>query len=258
VTQVIKIGGRPQSDPTLGALVAQGWRRSNGRLVLVHGGGDEVSTLQQALGNAAQFVDGRRVTTERDIDLVRMALSGSANKRLVATLTGYGLSAIGLSGEDASLIVARPMDAERLGYVGVPERINVGFLRHLLAGGYLPVISPVSRDESGALGVALNVNGDDAAAAIAAALHADDLLLVADVPGVLRDGRVVPVLTADDAHQLIHDGTAVGGMRAKLQAALAALGAGVPRVRISDLAAIADPDRGTVLLTAGNPKERAA
>jgi acetylglutamate kinase len=256
MTQVIKIGGRPQADPVLGALVAEAWVRSNGRLVVVHGGGDEVSTLQRALGSVAQFVNGRRVTTEGDIDLVRMALSGSANKRLVATLISHGLAAVGLSGEDASLIRARPMDAERLGYVGVPEDVNVSFLRHLMVGGYLPVISPVSRDDSGMLGVSLNVNGDDAAAAIAAALQAHDLLLVADVPGVLRDGQVVPLLTVEDAQTLIDDGTAVGGMRAKLQAALAALAAGVSRVRISDLAAIADPDRGTVVLTASNQRER--
>ena len=258
MTQVIKIGGRPQADPVLGALVAEAWVRSNGRLVVVHGGGDEVSTLQRALGSVAHFVNGRRVTTEGDIDLVRMALSGSANKRLVATLISHGLAAVGLSGEDASLIRARPMDAERLGYVGVPEDVNVSFLRHLMVGGYLPVISPVSRDDSGMLGVSLNVNGDDAAAAIAAALQAHDLLLVADVPGVLRDGQVVPLLTVEDAQTLIDDGTAVGGMRAKLQAALAALAAGVSRVRISDLAAIADPDRGTVVLTASNQRERAA
>jgi acetylglutamate kinase len=247
VTQVIKIGGRPQSDPSLGALIAESWNRSTGRLVLVHGGGDEVSTLQQALGGAAQFVNGRRVTTARDLELVRMALSGSANKRLVATLVGHGIAAVGLSGEDASLITAQPMDAEQLGYVGVPDRINVAFLRHLLAGGYLPVISPVSRDASGSLGAALNVNGDDAAAAIAGALQADELLLVADVPGVLRNGAVVTVLTSGEARALLADGTVAGGMRAKLEAAVSALAAGIARVRISDLAAIADPARGTVL-----------
>lgn len=256
MTQVIKIGGRPQTDPSLGSLVSRSWARSKGRLVLVHGGGDEVSALQQALGGAAQFVNGRRVTTERDVELVRMALSGSANKRLVATLNTVGIAAVGLSGEDASLIRAEPMDAEQLGYVGVPSRINVDFLRHLLAGGYLPVISPVSRDDTGLLGVALNVNGDDAAAAIAAALEADELLLVADVPGVLRNGDVIPTLSCTEARAVLSDGTAVGGMRAKLQAALAALDAGIPRVRISDLAAIGDPNRGTVLYRNGKHEER--
>jgi acetylglutamate kinase len=200
-------------------------------------------------------VNGRRVTTAHDIDLVRMALSGSANKRLVATLTGHGIQAVGLSGEDASLIEASPMDAEQLGHVGVPARVNVSFLRHLLAGGYLPVISPVSRDGSGSLGFALNVNGDDAAAAIAKALHAEELLLVTDMPGVMRDGSVVPTLTCGEATALMENGTATAGMRAKLQAALSALGGGVARVRISDIAAIIDRDRGTTLLANGQGRE---
>jgi len=256
MTQVIKIGGRPQSDPSLPTLVARSWARSEGRLVLVHGGGDEVSTLQRALGTDSQFVNGRRVTTERDVDLVRMALSGSANKRLVAMLNTEGIAAVGVSGEDAALICAEPMDAEQLGYVGAPARINVDFLEHLLSGGYLPVISPVSRDDSGSLGAALNVNGDDAAAAIAAALQADELLLVADVPGVLRDGEVIPNLSCSEARGLLSDGTAAGGMRAKLQAALAGLDSGIPRVRISDLQAIGDAGRGTVLHGNGKHDER--
>lgn len=245
MTRVVKVGGRPQSDARLASLVAERWHRDAGSVVLVHGGGDEVSTLQAALGGDATFVGGRRVTTARDIDLVRMALSGSANKRLVATLVAQGVDAVGLSGEDAGLIAASPMDAERLGHVGVPTTINVAFLNHLLAGGYMPVISPVSRDASGTLGMALNVNGDDAAAAIAAALGAAELLLVADVPGVMREGRLIPCLTTEAARQLIDEGVAAGGMQAKLQAALAALAAGVSEVRISDLVAIDDPDRGT-------------
>ncbi len=247
MTRVVKVGGRPQSDPRLAAIVASCWSRDAGSVVLVHGGGDEVSALQSALGGASTFVEGRRVTTAKDIELVRMALSGSANKRLVATLVECGIEAVGLSGEDAGLISAAPMDAARLGYVGVPRTVNVAFLKHLLSGGYMPVISPVSRDASGTLGAALNVNGDDAAAAIAAALGAAELLLVADVPGVMRDGDVIPSLTPDAARALIADGVAAGGMQAKLQAALNALAGGVPQVRISDLVAIDDPDRGTVL-----------
>src|SRR5262249_52268596 len=241
-----------QSDPTLAPTLASGWSQTNGGLVLVHGGGDEVSTLQAALGGSTTFVDGRRVTTERDIELVRMALSGSANKRLVATLVERGIDAVGLSGEDAGLIAASPMDAQRLGHVGVPKTVNVAFLKHLLSGGYMPVISPVSRDASGALGAALKVKGDDAVASIAAALGAAELLLVADVPGVMRDGEVIPALTPDAARALIADGVAAGGMQAKLQAALAALAGGVAQVRISDLVAIDDPDRGTVLRRFGD------
>jgi acetylglutamate kinase len=248
MTRVIKVGGRPQADPALASLIAQSWADAPASLVLVHGGGDEISALQQALGSDARFVNGRRVTTEHDIELVRMALSGSANKRLVSTLVNRGENAVGVSGEDAALIDASPLDPDGLGHVGVPNRINVAFLQHLLGGGYMPVISPVSRNAGDQLGVALNVNGDDAAAAIAVALGAAELLLIADVAGVLRDGAVVQTLSRRDACAMIGDGTAAAGMRAKLQAAMAALDGGVARVRISDVAAIRDPLRGTTLI----------
>lgn len=269
MTRVIKVGGRPQADPALAGLLAQSWADAPASLVIVHGGGDEVSALQQALGSDARFVNGRRVTSEKDIDLVRMALSGSANKRLVSTLVQRGVNAVGLSGEDAALIDASPLDPDGLGHVGVPDRINVAFLKHLLGGGYMPVISPVSHNNGDAgmansdrrcdapkggtincLGPALNVNGDDAAAAIAVGLHAAELLLIADVPGVLRGGAVVQTLTREQACTMINDGTAAAGMRAKLQAAIAALDGGVDRVRISDVGAIQDPLRGTTLIRA--------
>jgi acetylglutamate kinase len=224
-------------------------------LLIVHGGGDEVTMLQQALGVEARFVGGRRVTTAADIDIVRMALSGSANKRLVAALVSRGVHAVGLSGEDAALFSAIPVDPESLGYVGAPHRTNVDLLWHLLDGGYVPVVSPVSRNacagtESGqSLGeaVALNVNGDDAAAAMAVAVGAEELLLVADVPGVMSDGAVVPRLTTAMARELIETGTAAGGMRAKLEAALSALAGGVERVRVGNVTAIDDFVGGTLL-----------
>ena len=246
MTRVIKVGGRPQSHPSLPAALAAACAAPGG-VVLVHGGGDEISSLQATLGGSTQFVNGRRVTSAKDIDIVRMALSGSANKRLVATLIDNGVKAIGLSGEDAGLIAATPMNAAELGFVGAPATINTELLQLLLGAGYLPVISPVSRDGSGTMGSALNVNGDDAAAAIAGAVGADELLLVADVEGVMSDGMVVPSLTPADARALIANGTAAGGMQAKLQAGIAALEAGVGKVRISDLHAIDNLSRGTTL-----------
>ena len=255
-TRVIKIGGRPQSDPALPTRIAQLWSGAACPIVIVHGGGDEVTTLQNALGLEAQFVGGRRVTSAEDIDVVRMALSGSANKRLVAALVSHGVRALGISGEDASLLSATPVDPGQLGYVGAPHRANVELLWHLLDGGYLPVISPVSRNAcAGSAGpnslgsaAALNVNGDDAAAAIAVALGADELLLVADVPGVMSDGAVIPRLGSSVARNLIETGTAAGGMRAKLEAALWALAGGVERVRIGDITAIDDAGQGTLVL----------
>jgi len=249
---VIKIGGRAQSDHGLAGALAAAWAAASGSLVVVHGGGDEVSALQQAFGVTPSFVGGRRVTSVQDIELLRMALSGSANKRLVSALVSRGVSAVGLSGEDGALLAAAPLDPAQLGCVGDPRRVNVALLRHLLDGGYLPVISPLSRSEPAAAGavaasVALNVNGDDAAATIAAALEADELLLVADVAGVLVDGSTISELAPVDAGQLLASGLASGGMVAKLEAALAALASGVARVRIGDVAAIHDPTRGTIV-----------
>jgi acetylglutamate kinase len=250
--RVIKVGGRPQLDPTLSAALAAAHRATPESLVVVHGGGDEVSTLQRLYGVEARFSGGRRVTSALDLEIIRMALSGSANKRLVAALNDEGVPALGLSGEDAALLAATPTDQAHFGFVGTPARVNRALLRHLLRGGYLPVLSPVSRSDDPAVGATLNVNGDDAAAAIAVAMAAEELLLVSDVEGVRVDGMTVPRLEADEAQRLVDDGSAAGGMAAKLQAALAALDGGVTRVRISDIAAIGQLDRGTVLTRVGS------
>ena len=247
MTRVLKIGGRPQADPTLASIIAETWDALSGAMVLVHGGGDDISALQQALGIASQFVDGRRVTTSQDLELVRMALSGTANKRLVSALVREGVRAVGLSGEDASLIAATPIDSGRLGHVGAPQKVNSSLLLHLIDGGYLPVISPVSRNIGHELGPALNVNADDAAAAIAVAIEAEELVIVSDVPGVMVDGEPSAMLTIAEAGGLIHDGLASGGMRAKLAAAIAAVDGGVRRVRITDLSGIKDRKRGTLV-----------
>lgn len=245
MTRVVKIGGRPQLDAKLAGFIAEEWDAISKPMVLVHGGGDEISALQTKLGIITQFVEGKRVTTAQDVELVRMALSGTANKRLVSSLVREGVRAIGLSGEDASLIAATPVDATRMGHVGAPQRINSSLLEHLLDGGYLPVISPVSRNVGHELGPALNVNADDAAAAIAIALAASELLIISDVPGVLVNGTTEETLTVAEAKGLVHDGQASGGMSAKLTAASAAVEGGVKSVRITDLLGIKDRKRGT-------------
>lgn len=252
MTRVIKVGGRPQLDAALPVALAAAHRSAPGSLLVVHGGGDEVSTLQRLYGAAAEFKGGRRVTSALDLEIIRMALSGSANKRLVSSLVAEGIPALGLSGEDGALLTATPLDPSQYGFVGVPAEVNVGLLQHLLAGGYMPVLSPVSRSGDAQHGRTLNVNGDDAAAAIAVAMEASELLLVSDVAGVLVDGVPLGAIGAEDAQRLIDDGTAQGGMGAKLQAAIAALEGGVERVRISDIAAIGQLDRGTVLTRVGS------
>ena len=252
---LIKLGGRVQQDPALPAALAELCAARPGGVVLVHGGGDEVSALQRTLGIEPRFVGGRRVTGERDVELVRMALSGTSNKRLVSALLGAGVPAVGVSGEDAAVILAEVHDAA-LGRVGRVRRVDPRLLEVLLAAGYLPVLSPLGRDADG--GGPLNVNGDDAAAAVAAALDADEVLFLADVPGVLDDaGTLIPALDAGAAHALVASGIAAGGMAAKLDAALAALGGGVRRARIGGLAALRDAAAGTQVTLAPSGAELA-
>ena len=252
MTRVVKIGGRPQLDPRLPSALALAQRTAPGSLLVVHGGGDEVSTLQRMYGVEARFSGGRRVTSALDLEIIRMALSGSANKRLVSALLDAGVAAIGLSGEDDALLTADPLDPARYGHVGTPSVVNTALLQQLLSAGYLPVVSPVSRSTDPSIGPTLNVNGDDAAAAIAVALRAEELLLVSDVAGVLLGDQPVATLGPEEARRLIDDGTARGGMAAKLQAALSAIEGGVQRVRISDIAAITDAHRGTILTRVGS------
>ena len=245
--RVVKIGGRVQAEAGLAAALAAAWRHAPGALVVVHGGGDEVTALQRRLGGEPAFVGGRRVTRDEDVELLRMVLSGLANKRLVSALTREGVEAVGVSGEDASLLLAETADLAALGRVGRVRRVNARFLWDLLDGAFLPVVSPLATAHDGS--GALNVNGDDAASAVAVALDADELLLVADVPGVLVGGEPAGALDAEAARAAVARGEASGGMAAKLDAALAALAQGVPQVRIGDLAALADAARGTVVTT---------
>jgi acetylglutamate kinase len=250
MTRVIKVGGRAQSETILPFALARLWMDAPRSFCLVHGGGDAVSKLQTQLGGAPRFVDGRRVTTDDDIQVLRMSLSGVANKHLVASLSTKGIDAAGISGEDGSLLVARAVDVAKLGRVGAITSVNDALLRTLLENGFLPVISPVSRDADSATGVALNVNADDAAAAIAGALGAEELLLISDVSGVMIDGVPMSSLSSEDAAEAVQRGIATDGMATKLRAALDALRLGVPQVRIGGIDALLDSSLGTTLVGA--------
>lgn len=246
--RVLKIGGRAQSDPMLTHVIHDAWRAAPGALCIVHGGGDEVSAMQRALGREAAFVGGRRVTSQGDLELLRMVLSGVVNKRLVSSLVAADVPAVGISGEDGALISAEFIDRAVLGYAGRPVSINKDLLMSIMAGGYLPVISPVAFNSESGVGGAMNVNGDDAAAAIAAALSASELVFVADVEGVLdTDNEVIGSLTVDQAREMIANGTAAAGMAAKLESAEGALMNGVASVRICALRGVGDPRGGTFL-----------
>jgi acetylglutamate kinase len=247
--RLIKVGGRAQEDPTLAGEIAAAWRDAPGGLCVVHGGAVEIDRLQRALGATPRFVGGRRVTSAEDVETVRMALSGSANKRIVSALCALGIPAVGISGEDAAMLRAAPFD-DALGRVGRPETVRIDLIRLLLAGGFLPVIAPLAAGPEGETG-ALNVNGDDAAAAIAAALGAAELVFVTDVDGVRVDGATVEALDSARAQALLDSGTAGGGMAVKVASALGALAGGTARVRIGGTSAIRDPSAGTTLTTQG-------
>ncbi len=246
-TRVFKFGGRAQGDAALPAAISAA--AGSARVVVVHGGGDEVSAMQRRLGLEPQFVGGRRVTSDADLEVVRMLLSGSVNKRLVAQLLSAGARAVGLSGEDGGLITARVTDAT-FGRVGRDVSADPRLLEDLLQRGWLPVVSPLARDRESPDGLGLNVNGDDAATAIAVAMQADELCFVADVEGVLEQGARIPTLDRARITELAARGVVQGGMLAKLEAALAAIDAGVGAVRIGTLDLLRDPQAGTTIVAA--------
>jgi acetylglutamate kinase len=196
--------------------------------VIVHGGGAEVADWSKRLGLTPETHDGLRVTDAPTLDVVLAVLRGLVNARLVAAFNAAGRQAIGLSGADARLLEVQPAD-EALGYVGHVSDVDVDLLEALQIVGLIPVVAPVAADSSGQL---RNVNADEAAGAIAAARHGA-LLLLTDVPAVERDGRPVSRLDLATAQQMLEDGSASGGMRPKLRAAIVAARAGC-EVRIVD------------------------
>jgi len=241
-TVVVKVGGanleRMAYVDRLASHVAS-LRECGARVVLVHGGGSEISDLHARLGEPCRKEDGLRVTSDRGLDITTMVLCGLVNKRVVAAMLTQGVNAIGLSGIDAGLLRAGFLDRRRLGRVGDVPRVDVERLRSLLDAELVPVIAPVSLGPDGR---PVNVNGDTAARAIAAALEADRLDFVSDVPGIRRsaDGdEILRRLTLEEADRLLQDRTAIsGGMRPKLGSAIAAVRAGVRSVRVGNLAGV--------------------
>lgn len=207
-------GGHAASLKVLVERATPGW-------VLVHGGGLEVADWSRRLGIEPTTVDGLRVTDPATLDIAVAVLRGLVNARLVAEFVAAGVPAIGLGGADGDLLGAERFDP-RLGEVGRVTRVNGGLLAALAADGQVPIVAPVARGAGSEL---LNVNADEVAGAIAAE-RGGRLILLTDVPGVLRDGTPVASLSADEASAMLADESASGGMRPKLRAAIAAAGAG--------------------------------
>ena len=204
------------------------------KIVLVHGGGPEISDTMSKLGKKAEFVDGLRITDKETVDIVQMVLAGKINKSLVNLLEMKGGRAMGISGIDGRLIEAKPKDV-RLGYVGEITSINITPVMDLLEKGYIPVISTVGCDKDGNT---YNINGDTAAAHIAGALGAERLIMMTDLAGLLRDkddpSTLIPEITVDEASKLLLDGTVSGGMIPKIGCCVEAISRGVRNVIIMD------------------------
>ncbi len=245
-TRVVKLGGNELDRPAWLAACARALVRLD-PVVVVHGGGRAVSALSRRLGLPVEKRDGRRVTTPAVAEVVELVMGGPVNRQVVTALRAAGLDAVGLSGVDGGLLTARPVPGE-LGHVGEIAEVRVALLESFLLAGLTPVIAPMAPDASGAEGPPLNVNADDAAAAVAGALRAAELLLVSDVPGVEVDGAIRPMLESGDVETLIELGMATDGMAAKLRAATAALRAGARVVRIGDLHLLDDAGAGTRIL----------
>jgi acetylglutamate kinase len=217
-------------------------------LVVVHGGGQAITAWSQRLGLPVEKRDGVRVTTPQVAEVVEMVLAGPINRQVVAALRAAGLDALGLSGVDGGLLTARRAPGN-LGHVGEITAVRASLLQSLVLAGLSPVLAPVAAD-SDAGGVPLNVNADDAASAVAAALGASELLFVSNVPGVDVRGVAQPEIAATEIEGLIAAGIARDGMAAKLRAAATALQGGTRAVRIGDLDLFRNPAAGTRIVAA--------
>lgn len=236
-TVVVKYGGNAMVDEVLKGQVMEDivlLSLVGVRVVLVHGGGPEISDVMSRFGKKPEFVNGLRVTDKETVDIVQMVLAGKVNKTLVNLLEMNGGKAMGISGMDGRLIEAKMKD-ERLGYVGEITDINISPVTDLLERGYIPVISTVGCDRNGNT---YNINGDTAAAYIAGALHAERLIMMTDIAGILRDkddpSTLIPSITLGEARRLFEEGVISGGMIPKVDCCIEAIHHGVKKVIIMD------------------------
>jgi acetylglutamate kinase len=233
-TFVIKYGGAAMRDERLKASFAQDvtiLRKIGINIIIVHGGGKDITDLASTLNIKNRFVDGQRYTDEKMVDVVLMVLAGKLNKEIVNLINTNGGNAIGLCGIDNGLLKARQIIEKDLGLVGDVSFVNTGFLNLLLNNGMMPVIAPLAVGEDNRI---LNVNADLAAGAIATALKAEKLVYLSDIEGVLVDKQLVSSLTHAEAESLIEHGAIHSGMIPKVRSAFTTLDAGVNKVHIID------------------------
>ena len=204
------------------------------KVVLVHGGGPEITDMLKKIGKESKFVDGLRVTDRETVDIVQMVLAGKINKSLVNLIENKGGRAIGLSGVDGHMIQAKVKD-ERLGFVGDITHVDVQPIFDVIDKGYIPVVSTVGCDDEGNI---YNINADTAAAKIAGELHAESLISMTDISGILKDkndpSTLIPKITVAEAPGLIENGIISGGMLPKVECCVNAISWGVRQVFIID------------------------
>lgn len=226
---VIKIGGtllETKSFPRFAKEFSRYLKNCCG--VIVHGGGKEVTSLCKQLNLEQKFVHGLRYTDSKTMEIVEMVLSGKMNPYVVSVLNHEGISALGVSGKDLSLIQAKQIRS--LGFVGVPTKVKTDQIRLMFSNGWVPVFSSIAKDKKGN---SLNVNADDMASAIAVALRAYRLILFTDVPGILDDfGKTIPQISRDEAEKLIRKKVITGGMIPKIRSAFRALKKGIEEIWI--------------------------
>jgi acetylglutamate kinase len=230
---VIKVSGHELDDTAYLADFAAAVRDQQAPIIIVHGGGAEISALQKSMGIEPRYIEGVRITDSLSLKVVEMVLCGTVNKRLVRCLLDAGLDALGMSGMDRSLVRAAKMThpAQDMGFTGTVTSVRGDVLLAMLEQGTTPVIAPVCLGE----GTSYNVNADHVAGAIAAAVDASRVVFLTNVQGVLVNEALVPTLTPDQTRALIADGVIFGGMIPKVQTALHALETGVLRAVITNL-----------------------
>ena len=243
---VVKYGGNAMTDPALESSFARDivlLKTVGMHPVVVHGGGPQVDNLLKELGRQSNRIDGMRVTDKSTMDIVEMVLGGSVNKSIVSLINKHGGRAIGLTGKDANLILAKKLMMEKIGADGIAVPVDLGFvgdvvsvnkdvINMLIASDFIPVIAPLGVDEEGNT---YNINADLVAGKVAEFLQAEKLMLLTNIKGVLgRDGEVVTGLTPKTVDSLIEDGTISGGMIPKIQCALDAVRSGVKSAVIVD------------------------
>jgi acetylglutamate kinase len=234
-TFVIKYGGAAMTDPSLRETFGKDvtiLRKIGINIVIVHGGGKEITEIAKKLGIETKFVDGQRYTDEAMVGVVQMVLAGKINKEIVNLINQNDGDAIGLSGVDNMLLRAEKLVGKNdLGFVGKVTSVNVPFIELLLKNGMMPVIAPIGIGKNG---VVLNINADLAAGTIADALKAEKLVYLSDIEGIVINNKRISTITEEEAEQLIKQGSIFGGMIPKVQSAFRTLNAGVKKVHIVD------------------------